>query len=418
MEEVKSVQEIKTPKSKKMSLSMKILIAMILGAIAGFIIGKPATQIQFIGTMWLNMIKMIMVPTVVTMVVTGISGMDNPKTLGRISIKIVAFYVFTTIVATLIGMGVAEVMQPGVGFTFKEAASSTKVAKIMGVGQFFVSLISGNMFDSFAKANMMQILFISIILGVSIVMLPNQDTRVYLHNLFAKVSEMCLSVINLSMIVAPVGVFCLMAAAMGSYGLGFIGTMAKLLATFYVGCILQFALIYCGILWLFTGVTPIQFIKGGMETFVTAVSTCSSAATVPVNIRVAKDNFNVNENIANFAIPLGSSFNQDGGAVLSSVVMLFCAQAIGMQFSFGQLFNILLLTIVVTCGSSGVPGGGIMRLLVVASAMNLPLEIIAMVGGFYRCFDMGTTSMSVMGDLSATVLIDKLEKKREAKLSA
>ena len=403
---------------KKMSLSVKILIAMVLGAIAGFIIGKPATQIQFIGTMWLNMIKMIMVPTVVAMVVTGISGMDNPKTLGRISAKVVAFYVFTTIVATLIGMVVAEVFQPGIGFKFTESTSPTKVAKIMSLGQFMVSLISGNMFDSFAKANMMQILFIAIILGISIVILPNKETRIYLHDMFSKISEMCLSVINLSMMVAPIGVFCLMAAAMGSYGIGFIGTMAKLLATFYAGCILQFGLVYCMLLWGMTGITPLQFIKGGMETFVTAVSTCSSAATVPVNIRVAKEKFNVDENIANFSIPLGSSFNQDGGAVLSSVVMLFCAQAIGMQFSFGQLFNILLLTIVVTCGSSGVPGGGIMRLLVVAAAMNLPLEIIAMVGGFYRCFDMGTTSMSVMGDLSATVLIDKLEKKRAAKLAS
>ena len=126
----------------------------------------------------------------------------------------------------------------------------------------------------------------------------------------------------------------------------------------------------------------------------------------------------MDESISNFSIPLGSSFNQDGGAVLSSVVMLFCAQAIGMSFSFGQLFNILILTVIVTCGSSGVPGGGIMRLMVVAAAMNLPLEIVAMVGAFYRLFDMGTTSMSVMGDLSATVVVDRWEKKRAARLAA
>lgn len=408
-------ETVSSGEKKKVSLTMKIFIAMILGSIAGFIIGKPAMQIQFIGTMWLNMIKMIMVPTVMTMVITGISGMDNPKTLGRISLKIVIFYVLTTIGATLLGMVVAEIFQPGIGFQFTETAEPTKVAKIMSVGDFLVGLISSNMFNSFAKANMMQILFIAIILGVGIVMIPKRETRVYLHDLFSKLAELCLSVINLSMHLAPVGVFCLMAASMGSYGLGFIGTMAKLLGTFYVGCLIHFIAIYCLLLWLVTGISPVEFIKKGMDTFVTAVSTCSSAATVPVNIRVAIEKFHVDENIANFALPLGSSFNQDGGAILSSVVMLFCAQAIGMHFNFGQLFNILLLTVVVTCGSSGVPGGGIMRLLVVASAMNLPLEIIAMVGGFYRCFDMGTTSMSVMGDLSATVLIDRLEKKRNAK---
>lgn len=403
---------------KGLGIATKILIAMVIGAVVGFFVGKPATQIQFIGTIWLNIIKMIMVPTVVTMVVTGISGMDNPKTLGRVSLKVVVFYVVTTILATLIGMVVAEVFQPGVGFKFTETATPQQVAKMASLSNFLVSLFSANIFDSFVKANMMQLLVISIILGLAIVMIPKPESREYLHNWFAKMAEMCLSVINIAMILAPIGVFCLMAAAMGSYGLGFIGTMAKLLGTFYAGCAIHFFVVYCLFLWMNTGITPMQFISGGMETFVTAISTCSSAATVPVNLHVAKDNFGVEDSIANFALPLGSSFNQDGGAVLSSVVMLFCAQAIGMQFSFAQLFNILLLTIVVTCGSSGVPGGGIMRLMVVAAAMNLPLEIVAMVGAFYRCFDMGTTSMSVMGDLSATIVVDRWEKKRAARLQA
>ena len=404
-------------RSKKgLGVATRILVAMVLGAIAGFIVGKPATQIQFIGTIWLNIIKMIMVPTVVTMVVTGISGMDNPKTLGRVSLKVVVFYVVTTILATLVGMVVAEIFQPGVNFKFTESASPQQVTKMASLSGFLVSLFSANMFESFVKANMMQLLVISIILGLAIVMLPKAESREYLHNWFAKMSEMCLSVINIAMHLAPIGVFCLMAAAMGSYGLGFIGTMAKLLGTFYAGCAIHFFFVYCLFLWANTGITPVQFMRGGMETFVTAISTCSSAATVPVNLHVAKDNFGVEDTIANFALPLGSSFNQDGGAVLSSVVMLFCAQAIGMQFSFAQLFNILLLTVLVTCGSSGVPGGGIMRLMVVAAAMNLPLEIVAMVGAFYRCFDMGTTSMSVMGDLSATIIVDRWEKKRAARI--
>lgn len=404
-------------RSKKgLGVATRILVAMVLGAIAGFIVGKPATQIQFIGTIWLNIIKMIMVPTVVTMVVTGISGMDNPKTLGRVSLKVVVFYVVTTILATLVGMLVAEVFQPGVNFKFTESATPQQVTKMASLSGFLVSLFSANMFESFVKANMMQLLVISIILGLAIVMLPKPESREYLHNWFAKMSEMCLSVINIAIHLAPIGVFCLMAAAMGSYGLGFIGTMAKLLGTFYAGCAIHFFFVYCLFLWANTGITPVQFMRDGMETFVTAISTCSSAATVPVNLHVAKDNFGVEDTIANFALPLGSSFNQDGGAVLSSVVMLFCAQAIGMQFSFAQLFNILLLTVLVTCGSSGVPGGGIMRLMVVAAAMNLPLEIVAMVGAFYRCFDMGTTSMSVMGDLSATIVVDRWEKKRAARI--
>lgn len=217
---------------------------------------------------------------------------------------------------------------------------------------------------------------------------------------------------------APIGVFCLMAAAMGTYGINFIGSMSKLLIVFYLGCVVHFVAVYMLFLWAMTGITPWEFFKKGFETFSMAISTCSSAATVPVNLKVAQENFGVSEAIAGFSIPLGSSMNQDGGAILGGVVMLFCAQAIGLELTFGQIFNIVILNTLVTSGSSGVPGGGIMRLMVVASAVGLPLEIIALIGGFYRLFDMGTTSMSVMGDLSATVVIDRWEKKRQAKEGA
>lgn len=163
---------------KKMSLATKILIAMVLGAIAGFVIGEPATKIEFVGTIWLNIIKMIMVPTVVCMIVKGISSMDNPKKLGRISLEIVIFYVVTTVIATLIGMLVAEVFQPGIGFQFSEGTDPGEVSEISSFGNFMVSLFSSNMFSSFANANMMQILIIAVLLGLAIVLIPNKETRV------------------------------------------------------------------------------------------------------------------------------------------------------------------------------------------------------------------------------------------------
>lgn len=398
---------------KKISLATKIFIAMILGSIFGFIAGPWAQNIEFIGTIWLNMIKMFIVPVVVCLMVKGIASMDNPKTLGRVGVKAIAFYMFTTVFATLLGLVVVELFKPGVGFQFQENVDVGEVSEFPGFGSFMVSLFSGNIFQSFTEASMMQVLVIAIILGVAAVFMSG-DSRASVVQWFSGMADLMMSVINLSMHLAPIGVFCLMASAMGTYGLGFLGNMSKLLVTFYVGCVLQFFLIYLVLLWAITRVSPIEFLKKGSETFVTAVSTCSSAATIPVNLMVAKDKFHTDDAIANFMIPLGANMNQDGGAILSSVVMVFCAQALGMEFTIGQLFNIVILTTIVTSGSSGVPGGGIMRLMVVAAAMNLPLEIIAMVGAFYRLFDMGTTSMSVMGDLSATVIIDFLEKKKLA----
>ena len=396
---------------KKMSLATQTMLAMVLGAVVGMIVGEHAVKIQFIGTVWLNMVKMFLVPTVVCMLVRGISSMDSPKTLGRIGVRVVAFYLVTTVIAAVLGIVVGKVFQPGVGFVFQQAETTTEVAELPTLQAFVLSLFSENIFNSYSSADMLKVLVSSIIIGVGIVFMP-EEKRKPVREWFSSMADLVMSIIGISMKFAPVGVFCLMAAAMGKYGVNFIGSMSKLLITFYMGCLLHFLGVYTLFLWVATGITPLDFIKRGFETFSMAVSTCSSAATVPVNLKVAEEKFGVSDAIAGFSIPLGSTMNQDGGAILGGVVMLFCAQAIGIDLTFGQIFNIVILNTLVTSGSSGVPGGGIMRLMVVAAAMNLPLEIIALIGGFYRLFDMGTTSMSVMGDLSATVVIDHWEKKR------
>lgn len=403
-------------KKSKISLASQTLIAMVLGAAAGFIIGKPAMSVQFIGTVWLNMIKMFLVPTVVCMLVKGIASIDNPKTLGRIGVKVIAFYLSTTVIAAIVGIVVGKLFHPGIGFEFEAGVEvSREVAEIPTLSSFILSMFSTNIFNSYSTADMLQVLVSSVIMGVGVVFMPEKP-RETVREWFSAMTDLIMSIIGIVMKLAPIGVFCLMAAAMGQYGLGFIGSMSKLLVAFYAGCFIHFFFVYCMFLWANTGIKPLDFMKRGMPTFSMAISSCSSAATVPINLTVAKDNFGCDESIAGFSIPLGSSMNQDGGAILGGVVMLFCAQAIGVDLTFSQIFSIVVLNTLVTSGSSGVPGGGIMRLMVVAAAMNLPLEIIALIGGFYRLFDMGTTSMSVMGDLSATIVVDHWEKKRAEKL--
>lgn len=401
---------------KKMSTATQTLLAMLLGAIFGMVVGEWAVKIQFIGTIWLNMIRMFLVPTVVCMVVRGIANIDSPKTLGRVGLKIVLFYLATTFIAAALGIIVGQVMRPGIGFVFEAAEVSTEISSLPTLSNFMLSLFSSNIFESFSSADMLKVLIASIIIGIGVVFMP-EDKREPVRSWFSAMADMVMSIIGVAMKLAPIGVFCLMAAAMGQYGISLLGNLSKLLLAFYVGCILHFLCTYCVFLWANTGITPLEFMKKGMPTFSMAISSCSSAATVPVNLTTATENFGCSEAIAGFSIPLGSSMNQDGGAILGGVVMLFCAQAIGVDLSFAQIFNIVVLNVLVTSGSSGVPGGGIMRLMVVAAAMNLPLEIIAIIGGVYRLFDMGTTSMSVMGDLSATIVIDRWEKKRAEKLA-
>lgn len=167
---------------------------------------------------------------------------------------------------------------------------------------------------------------------------------------------------------------------------------------------------------MLTGISPITFIRKAFNTFATAASTCSSNAVIPVSMEVATQNFGCDESVASLGIPLGATVNKDGVAILCGVVLIFSGQAMGIPLTITQIINILFVTTLVTSAGSGVPGGGLMNLMIVGTAVGMPLDIVLMVGGFYRFFDMGTTSMNCLGDMSATVIVDRLEKRRAAKL--
>ena len=398
-------------KKKKIGLITQILIAMVLGVVVGLIWGKGASSIQFIGTVWLNIIKMFIVPVVICMVVRGVSSLDSPSALGRIGLKVVLFYVITNVFALVIGILFTNILKPGVGFVYEAVETSAVDTTLPTVSSFVTGLFSTNIFATFNSGDMLQCLVIAILIGIAIVLMGEKGKPVAAW--FSSMADLCMALMDLAMKIAPIGVFCLMAAAMGTYGYAFLGSMAKLIGTFYLECLVHWLLIYALFLWINTGISPIQFVKRGFATIATAVSTCSSAATVPTNLRVAKEEFGVSEGVANFSIPLGANMNQDGMAILIAAVMLFSAQAMGVKLGLAQMVNMVVVATIVTSGSPGVPGGGISRLMIVAATMGLPLEIVAMISAFYRAFDMGTTTMSVMGDLSASIVIDRWEKKRE-----
>ena len=395
----------------KMSLAKKIGIAMVLGAILGIIIGPPAKEIKFIGDIWLNLLKMSIIPMVIFIVVKGITSMDSPKTLGRVGLKIASFYAFTTIVATLIAITITLALKPGIGFQFTKATEAFKTSKILGFKEYLTNLFSSNIFVSFYNGDMMQVLVIAIIIGVALLYLK-EEKRTPLKAWFDNMAALSMSLVELVMKLSPIGVFCLMISSLGVYGLATLGDMAKMLGTFYLASLLQVLLIYLALLWLITKISPLEFMKKSTLVWVTAISTCSSAAVIPVNLKVAREEFDVKDQISSFSIPFGAQFNQDGGAILSAVVIIFSAQAIGVNFGIMQLIQMVLVCTLVSAGSGAIPGGGIVRLMITSAAFGMPLEIVGLIAAFYRFFDMGTTSMSVIGDLSATVIIDRIEKKK------
>ncbi len=406
-----------TPKKRKLSDITKILIAMVAGSLVGIVVGKPAGYIGFVGDIWLNLMKMFLVPLVVCMLVKGITSMDSPETLGRIGLKIMAFYVFTTIVAGTLGVGLTTILNPGKGFTYEAASAKDVVVNEMpSIAEFFTNMFSSNIFESFSSADMMQVLIIAVIIGVAIVLLP-EGKREPVRDWFWSMSDLVMSVVGIALKLAPIGVFCLMASSLGEHGIGILVSIGKILGVFYLCCALHLIVIYCVLCWIFTGINPVTFLKKAFPTFATAFSSCSSGATIPVSMDVATKNFECDETVASLGIPLGATVNKDGVAILCGVVLLFSAQAMGIPMTAAQVMNLLFVTVLVTSAGSGVPGGGLMNLMIVGTAIGMPLDIVIMVGGFYRFFDMGTTPMNCLGDMSATVIIDRLEKKRTEKFA-
>lgn len=396
---------------KTLSDWQKIFLATGMGALVGLVLGERAGYIAFLGDIWLNMMKMLLVPLVLSMLVRGITQADDPAALGQIGVKIILFYLITTVCAGLWGSGAGFLLKPensilaaGTGTTGEEVASLPSfIDTIKG-------MFSSNIFKSFSDGNMMQVVIISVLLGIAIVCMPKERSR-SVKNWFAGFNDLMISALAMILKLAPVGVFALMASALGTHGPLETLFLLKLLAVFYFACCVHIAFVYCFPVFLFSKLSPFSFLRRAFPVIITCLSTCSSSAVIPVSLDVAKKSFGCREEVSAMSIPLGATINKDGNAILCALVAVFTARARGVPVTPDFLFNVVLVSTLVTSANSGIPGGGIMNLMIVSSTMGLPLELIALVGGLYRFFDMATTTTNCLGDLSATVIIDRTQKR-------
>lgn len=402
---------------KKIGLSTQVFSTMILGAIFGLLFGEFMVKLEFVGTIWLNCIKMIVVPMVLMTIITGITSQKDLKSLGRIAVRIMVYYVATTLIATMVGLLVAGVIQPGkfanfTGLEAKEVSGSIDIT----IAQFFTNMFSSNMFVTFSESNILQTVIIAIMIGIAIMLVKNEEHRTKLISGCNALSSMVFSLIGMIMKVSPIGIFFLMGASFGKYGASIFTSMASLLGTYYLACILHVIVIYGGVLWLSAGINPFRFIKESAELWVYTLSTCSSVAAIPVNMKVAREKFNVPDRISSFTVPLGSQMNYDGSVILYGCVIMFICQVIGQPVSIEMMLRVVLLSAILSTGGGGIPGSGIVKLMVVVEAFSLPTEIVGIIAAFYRLFDMGTTTNNCLGDLAGTVFVSKLEEKHAKKL--
>jgi Na+/H+-dicarboxylate symporter len=397
-----------TRRYKKIPLLTKLFIATLLGVVAGAVVGRPIVAIQPLGTVFLNLLRMAALPLIIVNLIAGISSLDDPKVFGRIGVKILVYYALTTIIAIAVGLAVAYVFSPGTGFVL-EGKYEGAIEKIPSLGDTLVGLIPVNIFAALSSGRFDQIVVFSAFVGIAVLFL-NREDRLNLSKGFNLLARLFNKLVGIAMGYAPMGVFALMAVTTGKYGGALFGFVAKYLGATYIAILIQIV-VYLIFLLVFSKTSPLFFFKKASPLIITTLSTCSSLAAVPVSLSCS-DDLGVPRSISSFTIPLGSQINKDGNGIMLALAFLFAAQAVNAPLSLAVIVNVIFISLILTTGAGGVPGGGIVSIAIVLDAFGLPLEVIGFISGIFALMDMGLTTMNCLGDLVGTVIVSNSEKAR------
>lgn len=393
-------------KYKKIPLLTKLLVAMLMGIVLGAIFGEKVNVIKPFGTVFLNLLKMAALPLIVVNLISGISSLDDPKIFGRVGLKIMLYYCVTTIAAISLGLLLGTILQPGRGFVL-QGSYDQAIETIPSFGDTIIGLIPSNIFDSLSKGKFDQIVVFSAFVGVAMLFVKKED-RLILKAGVDSLANLFNCLVGIIMGYAPIGICVLMACTVGTYGAQLGGFLAKYLGASYICVLVQIA-VYGILLAIFGKCNPFWFLKKASPLMVTALGTSSSLACVPVGIECA-DSMEIPRAVSGFTIPLGSQVNKDGNGMMLAITFLFAAQAIGAPVTMDMMIRAILISLILTTGAGGVPGGGIVTIAIVIDAFGLPLEVVGIISGIFALIDMAYTMMNCLGDLVGTYIVAHMER--------
>ena len=402
-------------KKKHMSLAMQIFVATLLAIFAGVLLQSQAdfanNFIKPFGTIFLNLVKFIVVPIVLFSIMCGIISMSDIRKVGVIGLKTVVFYLCTTAFAVTIGLmggNLFKGMFPVVATTdlAYEASASASFMDTL------VNIFPSNFFKPLVEGNMLQVIVMAILMGFSIILVGEKNVRVVaafndLNDIFMKCMELILKL-------SPIGVFCLLCPIIATNGPAIIGSLAMVLLTAYICYIVHAAVVYSLTVKTMGGMSPVKFFKGMMPAIMFAFSSASSVGTLPINLDCTQK-LGAKKEVASFVLPLGATINMDGTAIYQGVCAIFIASCYGIQLTLPQMLTIVLTATLASIGTAGVPGAGMVMLAMVLTSVGLPVDGIALVAGVDRIFDMGRTTVNITGDAACAIVVSNMEAKREAK---
>jgi len=394
-----------------MPLWKQIFIALTLGVVLGVALnqsgyGEYAASIKPIGDLFLNGIRMLIVPLIFVSLVSGVTSLRDMSTMGRLSIKTLSLYLGTTAVAIMIGLALAMIFKPGVGIDLG-AAQAVTVAESPSLIATLVALVPANPVAAFAQGNVLQIIVFAILFGLAITL--GGEAAKPVKKFMDSLAEVFYKFTGIIIAFAPYGVFALVTWVAGTYGLELLAPLAKVIGVVYLGCLIHAAVVYAGLIKFVAGLSPVRYVQGVIEPAIVAFSSTSSAGTLPVTMMSAERNLGVSRGVSSFVLPLGTTINMDGTALYQGVCALFIAQAYGIDLSLAQYATIVLTATLASIGTAGVPGAGLIMLSLVLTSVGLPLEGVAIIAGIDRILDMARTSLNVVGDCAVAVVVAKSE---------
>ena len=387
---------------KKIPLIGKILIGLVIGGICGFVFGEDMKVVQPIGTLFLNLLMMAVIPLIVCNLVSGIASLRDVKAFGKIGGGLLVYYVFTTTFAILVGSAFAFTLKPGTGYNLVTEATEL-VATKPDLLNTVVNLFPSNIFAALSSGNMAQVVFFCVFLGVALLMLPSEHSEPLL-TMFVHLSKLFNALINLVMKFAPIGIACLFGSQVGINGTAIASVIGKFAVGMYAGTAIMYV-IYCFSVQILARYSPIEFLKKAFPVMVTGVATNSSNATIPTTMEWT-EKMGVSKKVSDFAIPLGAVMNKNGMGLFLSLTFIFTAQSIGYEITLPMYLQMMLIGLILTTGAGGVAGGQIVVLTILLDAFGLPSEAIAVVMAITPFTDPAQTCANIISDMAAAKVGD------------
>lgn len=407
---------------RKLNLPAWIIIGMLAGILVGFIFLKvggtfTTDYLKPFGTIYINLLKFMVVPVVLFSIMSGVISLNDLKKVGSVGIKTFIYYICTTALAVVIGLvvvncfkGFFPVLDSSVtaGLEY-EAAEAPKVMDVI------VNIFPDNLLKPMVDTNMLPVIVIAIFFGAGVLAAGEKGRMI--ANLVESMDEVVMKVLMMIIKLTPIGVFCLMADVVAVNGAKVVGSLALVVGVAYIGYILHLVIVYSLSVKFLAGMSPIRFFKGMAAAMLTAFTTTSSNATLPVNIECCND-MGAEPEISSFVLPLGATINMDGTAIYQAVATVFIACCYGIDLTIGQMVMVVVTATLASIGTAGVSGAGMIMLSMVLLQVGLPVEGIAIIAGVDKLFDMGRTTLNITGDATCAMWLSKVERRNKEKLAA